>query len=381
MGIYAIVLLVCIVDTILSEKQLYLTSRINQNHEAGIYGCQLDGNLTEHGIAKDLYEWKSYCHSRFQEYKSVSYDTIRNRAIVFDPNSLSIFSFSLCGDDEQCTGAQDKLVYFDSVESQHGIKAVGLHDGEMYFVYIEYEGLNNHMMVWIKQLLCKDQYPFDTNTNRFDMKKCSLGASGWNKKVDEIDTTRPISAFKVFIGPNGHLTFMYLLHTQNVTTGQMFMTLYAEEWPVDPSGIRGGIVYTYIRSSVLIHDSSSLLNDLTRQIGGVDHKEGVVCFAALHTIHCMIWRKSKTNVVTVLDEQKAKLSVCVEGEICFLSIFNENCQYMQPICQYVQPNCQYVQLNCQFVQPISVYAIKLSVYATKLSVYSAKLSVYTEGEI
>ncbi len=319
MGIYAIVLLVCIVDTILSEKQLYLTSRINQNHGAGIYGCQLHGNLTEHGIAKDLYEWKSYCHSRFQEYKSVSYDTIRNRAIVFDPNSLSIFSFSLCGDDEQCTGAQDKLVYFDSVESQHGIKAVGLHDGEMYFVYIEYEGLNNRMIVWIKRLLCKDQYPFDTNTNRFDIRKCSIGSSGWIKQVDEIDTIRPISAFKVFIGPNGHLAFTYLLHTHNVTTGQRYMTLYEEEWPADPSGNRGSSIFTYMRGSVLINDPSSLLNDLTRQIGGVDDKDGVVCFAALHTIHCMIWGKS--NMDTVLDEQKAKLSVCVEGEICFFSVF------------------------------------------------------------
>ncbi|CAD5112418.1 DgyrCDS1640 [Dimorphilus gyrociliatus] len=289
--------------TILDARQLvYLSPGDKGKAVPGIYGGNIDRST-----ASNLRRFGFNCTDKGVTTRFFTVDDVTGEMLIWAKSetgySRSVTLFKL----PDCTNCNStKTILFKEV-SLVGceLTSIGIYDSEIYIVCQKISNgyLSKHQTLEVRHLTgCEKRYPIIQEFVR--VSNCSKLISAFTSaKLLRGPTLTPSELLKVLKDPYGHLNYIVLV--RNVTLcpcgrRAVLNSFTADLWLINERGW-----------AKLLHSENlreHFLNVELREAGGLDYRDGKLCWSAIESILCAEWRPGEAvlkNIRTVLPKRFA----------------------------------------------------------------------------
>lgn len=310
--------ILCLV-TISDAKQLvYLSPGYRGEVEPGIYGGSID-----RGTASNLRRFGFNCTDKGVITRFFTIDTVSGDILVWNKykkgysKSVTLFTISRC---TNCNSTK-KLIFKEVSFVGCELSSIGIYNSEIYIVCQKISNgyLNKHQTLEIRHVTgCEKKYPIVQEFLRIS--DCSKLISAFTStKLLRGPTLTSSELIKILKDPYEHLNFIVLV--RNVTLcpcgrRPVLSSFTADLWLINERG------WTKLMHSENIREH--FLNAELRETGGLDYRDGKLCWSAIDSILCADWKPGEAvvkHIRKVLPKRFAS-NICT-GEFFPLLSYNQ----------------------------------------------------------
>ncbi len=298
-----------------TQEQLYYASIGPSDNKKGFYGGPND--ISVNGTASNLTKSGVYCANMrsagFYEgfdIRSMAYDPITSQAIiqmeVLSYTRTSAFTTKVCNSlGPKCKTAEINVIFAQADtrdKSKGNMGPFAMWNNSVYFLADRYERAPHrsirHRIELRKLDGCETRYPF-TMTNAIQLDDCSVFLATVAEEIGqdlgfEMEDTLLVGRHLKILSINGRLVF--LTQVQNQTFNDVYDV---EKFTMMLIAVGDSVPARVLYEKDLPDDFAE--HEIP-QIGGIDYKDGVLCWSMLDRILCGDWdgEMSIKNIKRVL---------------------------------------------------------------------------------